>query len=231
MRWSFAAATDGNLLLVPLFPNINCYDFMLEMDCNLKTTLYDSWRCIFTLECVLGIGKESWAAPRLKDAVLSESKMRECYFEASTSQFPVLPSTWMLHHWPVHCGSSSLRFRCIIPQYRCCLVPWALYILVSWPAFTGNFHTCRWYWRCVKCIKCVSLCMEILVSTTYFITRYYFFMCTEQTGYSILLYLKYCICLMHSCNFIDALGCSFVPFILSVSEENVEELLIMLQSI
>jgi len=27
------------------------------------------------------IGKESWAAPRLKDAVLSESKMRECYFE------------------------------------------------------------------------------------------------------------------------------------------------------
>ncbi|XP_024359206.1 uncharacterized protein [Physcomitrium patens] len=27
------------------------------------------------------IGKEGWAAPRLKDAVLSESKMRECYFE------------------------------------------------------------------------------------------------------------------------------------------------------
>lgn len=36
-----------------------------------------------TFDCILVIGKESWAAPRLKDAVLSESKMRECYFEAS----------------------------------------------------------------------------------------------------------------------------------------------------
>lgn len=32
-------------------------------------------------------GKEGWAAPRLKDAVVSESKMRECYFEVSMIRY------------------------------------------------------------------------------------------------------------------------------------------------
>lgn len=32
-------------------------------------------------------GKEGWAAPRLKDAVVSESKMRECYFEVSIIRY------------------------------------------------------------------------------------------------------------------------------------------------
>lgn len=43
-----------------------------------------------TVDCAMLTGKEGWAAPRLKDAVLSESKMRECYFEVRNPFSPVL---------------------------------------------------------------------------------------------------------------------------------------------
>lgn len=48
---------------------------------------------MLTCDCTMAIGKEGWNAPRLKDAVISESKMRECYFEVSYAYFRSLPPT------------------------------------------------------------------------------------------------------------------------------------------
>lgn len=41
--------------------------------------------CMLTFDRTMVTGKEGWNAPRLKDAVVTESKMRECYFEVSYS--------------------------------------------------------------------------------------------------------------------------------------------------
>lgn len=83
------------------------------------------------------LGKEGWAAPRLKDAVISESKMRECYFEVS-----FLPSQTLycsnclprlcLENSPYHDAtaygfymslwSSNLKCKQLLPKHKESLV-------------------------------------------------------------------------------------------------------------